>query len=380
MKGKFISGPAALLLLFLFFMPWVTVSCNDVPLGQFSGFDLALGSKTAVLAEQTPFVSAGAISSFTSLFLIPLVALIVLFLFMLTNSTYAKQAAWGQIIAGLVGIFVLLFRWLQLGNNNDLFFEVTVEPSLWGTVLGLILILIGSGLEITQFQETAVAPQASRPPQKAPQHHASRSQSTPPESNRLPNISPKQIQDAPTLPDAPLEKIHKTAQPASATPPQSQPIPPTVMEQDVPPTMLETDSTDNAAQSATQKTVVESLPSNMQPRKTEVLSSELAQIGWLMIRSGVKTGQRFSLKDGMTIGRAETCDMTLSETAVSNHHAQVYLRNGRFLLIDQNSTNGIQVYRPAHDSWEPIKQLDLENNSKIKIGRTLLQVIIVNDD
>lgn len=99
-----------------------------------------------------------------------------------------------------------------------------------------------------------------------------------------------------------------------------------------------------------------------------------------MIRSGIKTGQRFSLKDGMTIGRAETCDMTLSETAVSNHHAQVYLRNGRFLLIDQNSTNGIQVYRPAHDSWEPIKQLDLENNSKIKIGRTLLQVIIVNDD
>ena len=65
MNGKVISGPAAILILFLFFLPWVAVSCEGMPQSELSGLQLATDS------------SAGGDPIF---FMVPLAALVSLLL------------------------------------------------------------------------------------------------------------------------------------------------------------------------------------------------------------------------------------------------------------------------------------------------------------
>ncbi len=110
MKGRFISGPAALLILFLFFLPWVNVSCNGLPIGEFSGFDLALGSKLVDLAGQSGLIAPGTLSGDQLLFIVPFLALVVIGFFILAvaNQKIAKIAAWGSMLAGLSDIVVFL--------------------------------------------------------------------------------------------------------------------------------------------------------------------------------------------------------------------------------------------------------------------------------
>ena len=361
MKGRFISGPAALLVLFLFFLPWVSVSCNGLPIGEFSGFDLALGSKLVDLAGQTGLIAPGTLSGDQLLFIMPLIALIVLGFFILAvaNQKTAKVAAWGSMIAGLSGILVFLLRWLQLSDSDTMFFEITIQPGLWGTVLGLLLIVIGSIVELLLPGKTAVATTLNT--SVAPQIHAPPPQ---PYSSPSPPQPNKRLDERATFKDTP---------PEAYKPVQAQPIPPTIMESEVHPTLLEGEPVDSAA-----KTVVEMPPvPPHQAAKTEVLAAKPLPIAWLVVRSGQLDGQRFSLQDGLSIGRDTACDIMLPDTAVSNQHASVSFRNDQYTLHDHNSTNGCLCLQPKTTEWVKMEQIQLQDNTKIKLGRTILEVIIV---
>lgn len=351
MKGRFISGPAALLVLFLFFLPWVTVSCNGLPIGEFSGFDLALGSKLVALAGQTGLIAPGTLSGDQLLFIMPLIALSVLGLFIMAVAIQkaAKLAAWGSLIAGLSGILVLLLRWLQLSDSEAMFFEITIQPGLWGTVLGLILIVIGSVLELLLPGKTAAAPQIHSPPLQQPYH--------------------------PPPPPIPDERVtFKDTPPAAYRPAQAQPVSPTIIESEVRPTLLEGEPVASAAE-----TVVEMpAPPPPQTPKTEVLAAPAAPIAWLVVRSGQLDGQRFSLHNGLTMGRDKVCDIVLPDTAVSNHHASIIIQNNEYILLDQNSTNGCLRFQPTTKDWLKMEQIHLQDSTKIKLGRTILEVVLVN--
>lgn len=54
----------------------------------------------------------------------------------------------------------------------------------------------------------------------------------------------------------------------------------------------------------------------------------------------VSVGRRWSLLPITTIGRATTNTITLNETFVSNEHALITWRGGRWWLEDLNSSNG----------------------------------------
>lgn len=54
----------------------------------------------------------------------------------------------------------------------------------------------------------------------------------------------------------------------------------------------------------------------------------------------IAVGQRWSLLPITTIGRATTNTITLNETVVSNEHALVTWRGGRWWLEDLHSSNG----------------------------------------
>jgi hypothetical protein len=48
------------------------------------------------------------------------------------------------------------------------------------------------------------------------------------------------------------------------------------------------------------------------------------------------------------------------------------LVNGRYIAYDQNSTNGLYTYDARQDSWEKQDQIELEEGTQIKLGRTVL--------
>jgi len=51
------------------------------------------------------------------------------------------------------------------------------------------------------------------------------------------------------------------------------------------------------------------------------------------------------LKDSITVGRAATCDLVLSDTYVSNVHARIFAKDGAYWLEDLGSTNGTYMNR-----------------------------------
>jgi pSer/pThr/pTyr-binding forkhead associated (FHA) protein len=51
------------------------------------------------------------------------------------------------------------------------------------------------------------------------------------------------------------------------------------------------------------------------------------------------------LRDSVTIGRAASCDLVVSDNYVSNVHARIYAKDGTYWLEDLGSTNGTYVNR-----------------------------------
>ncbi|MBL4635191.1 MAG: FHA domain-containing protein [Kofleriaceae bacterium] len=57
-------------------------------------------------------------------------------------------------------------------------------------------------------------------------------------------------------------------------------------------------------------------------------------------------GEYYSLvfeKHEVSIGRTEDNDIVLNDDSVSQRHGRISLRGGKFILVDNNSTNGIYV-------------------------------------
>jgi pSer/pThr/pTyr-binding forkhead associated (FHA) protein len=64
----------------------------------------------------------------------------------------------------------------------------------------------------------------------------------------------------------------------------------------------------------------------------------------LVVRSGALKGQRVSIKTPMAnIGRADYNDVHLPEESVSTSHAKLQRREGVWVLVDLESTNGTFV-------------------------------------
>jgi pSer/pThr/pTyr-binding forkhead associated (FHA) protein len=75
------------------------------------------------------------------------------------------------------------------------------------------------------------------------------------------------------------------------------------------------------------------------------------------------------LKDSITLGRAATCDLALSDTYVSNVHARVFMKDGSWWLEDLGSTNGTYVNRAKVAVPTPIGPGD-----QIRLGKATLEL------
>jgi hypothetical protein len=139
-----ICGPAAIVVLIAFFLPWITVSCDNGYVEEtFSGYDLTQDQSAD---EET--TEEGDIA----LWGIPLMAIGILVVVWLRyqNSIPAAQAAILYPVAGGIGLIIQFLKYLSLRSDvSDAeeqvgkgVIKITYEIGWWLTGLALVTIIV----------------------------------------------------------------------------------------------------------------------------------------------------------------------------------------------------------------------------------------------
>lgn len=72
----------------------------------------------------------------------------------------------------------------------------------------------------------------------------------------------------------------------------------------------------------------------------------------------------------LTIGRKEDNLLVLSDRYISSHHAKIFLKNGRYMLEDLKSTNGVIL-----NSEKIEEKVYIKSGDRIQIGSCVFKVI-----
>jgi pSer/pThr/pTyr-binding forkhead associated (FHA) protein len=76
-------------------------------------------------------------------------------------------------------------------------------------------------------------------------------------------------------------------------------------------------------------------------------------------------GRRHELEAERTvIGRSKDCDIQVSDPNVSRRHAEIRRDGGSYVLVDLDSTNGVEV------NGKRVKRVDLSDGSRFTVGST----------
>ena len=349
MSGKVISGPAAVLIVAFFFFPWIMVSCGGMPVGEFSGYHLAAGVPPQGIEN---FVSAQDMAGEPVLFAVPLAGVVALVLLGITlwKADFEQNAAWGQIVAASAAILILLLEWWQWQQNSDPALEISVQPALWGNFIALLALTAGAALDL--FLWYRARPSAPAIP-----------------SVHLPKQSfpsrPVSMPSPPPTPETGETAVSDKAPSAPAIPYSSNA------------TIVDDDLFDKPKVS--QPTIVEDnfpgLPGTGQPTivETEMLHFKPDAAAQLIVDNGKDEGKQFALYGDASIGRVADNDIIIDDTAMSSYHARIKEENGRFTILDTNSTNGVYIMRTGQTRWEKRDRYELSDGDKIKLGRAILR-------
>ena len=82
-----------------------------------------------------------------------------------------------------------------------------------------------------------------------------------------------------------------------------------------------------------------------------------------------RKGERHQVGDEVTLGRAASCTLPLTDTYASQLHARLFRRDGALHVEDLGSTNGTYVNGRKVTAAMPVKRGD-----QIKIGATVFEV------
>ena len=91
---------------------------------------------------------------------------------------------------------------------------------------------------------------------------------------------------------------------------------------------------------------------------------------WLVVAEGSGAGAHHAVGEGTTvIGRGSSCDIKLTDSAISRRHARIVKQGHSFSICDVGSTTGTEVDgKPLH----PGEVVHLKNGSVISVGQTSL--------
>ena len=80
-------------------------------------------------------------------------------------------------------------------------------------------------------------------------------------------------------------------------------------------------------------------------------------------------GKTFDLTDELLIGRADKCQIVLTDSYASQMHARIFSKDGTFMIEDLGSTNG--TYLNRHKVTTPTQ---LGRGDQVKIGKTVMEL------
>ncbi len=96
-------------------------------------------------------------------------------------------------------------------------------------------------------------------------------------------------------------------------------------------------------------------------------------VGWLVSYDIDANGAAFALFEGrQTIGRDRSCDIWIEDPQLSQQHAIILYRNGRFIFEDQLSTNGSIV-----NGKETIGQIEIIHGDFLEMGRNTFVFVTI---
>jgi hypothetical protein len=91
-------------------------------------------------------------------------------------------------------------------------------------------------------------------------------------------------------------------------------------------------------------------------------------VGWIVCVNGGLQGTDFRLVPGKNvIGTAADCEVVLTDQYLSSRHAVIRYEEGRFTLVDLDSTNGTYV------NEERVAKEEIIDNDSIRLGRSQLK-------
>lgn len=93
-------------------------------------------------------------------------------------------------------------------------------------------------------------------------------------------------------------------------------------------------------------------------------------VGWLVVIAGPQKGEDFRLRASKnTVGTGRDAEVTLQDHTISQAHASINYKDGKFILTDLDSTNGTFV----NDGTESISRVELHDGDVIRAGETTLK-------
>jgi pSer/pThr/pTyr-binding forkhead associated (FHA) protein len=108
--------------------------------------------------------------------------------------------------------------------------------------------------------------------------------------------------------------------------------------------------------------------------ETKMVGSDSSSNAWLAVTEGPGEGRTFNLNNATTtIGRDATNDFPIDDPYMSRHQAVFRLEGGRIRLFDLASNSGTKV------NGNDIGGRGIESGNSVKVGETVLSLIMVND-
>lgn len=104
-------------------------------------------------------------------------------------------------------------------------------------------------------------------------------------------------------------------------------------------------------------------------RKEERKARKERQLQLVIVEPAELRGQAYTLGNEITLGRAAGCQVTLDDTYVSQLHARVFARDGRYLVEDLGSTNGTYLNRQKVSGPTPIDPGD-----RLHLGNVVMEM------
>jgi len=378
MSGKWISGPAAFLILVLFFLPWVTVSCNGQPIGELTGYELASGGNSDV-AVNTDFQLLPSGGQDLALYFFPLAGLLTFGLLALgwIRPKLTGVVGWGQAVLGIVGLLILLLEWLQLSGSSDGAFEINVMPALWGTAVALLLILTGGGVDIwdgLHRRRVAQGTDWGNVPWSPPPARVD-SEPWPPQVAVSPGMvaSPGMAATDPGRTDVDAAENWSFGYGATQVDSDEFAAP------DLP------GGTAPLAKRGLVETAVDpeevsqswNPPPKVAAQEAASPVDEAVPLAWLVMLEGPKAGEQYRLQKLTRLGRGTENEIVLADTAVSSRHAQVAFQDGQYHYQDLGSTNGSLLLDEASQQWKTVDHIILSDGMQLKLGRIVFHFMSV---